>query len=134
MQTEKEELEFYRNKYKEEKLYDPYLGDKYKSSISIQMTPKIVERLETYARTQIYSKARIIEFALINLMNNTDDMEIIKYIRAQKEENDIKSIGVTISRKLSNEWDAYCEKLAIYAWSHLVTCAIQKYLDEHNVG
>ena len=128
------EIELYEDRDKEEASLKPYLNDENTVSIKVQMPQTIANEFKKYINRQLYSKRCVVELALINLINSDDPIQMVSHVSTQKSDKVIKSIGITISKKLYDEWNKYCEETAIFGHSQLITCAIQKYMEEHYVS
>lgn len=124
-------IEFYENKYREEEIINPYLGDQ-TSSYYVKIPTSIIPTWNEFASKKIGGKQHTFEIALLKyIQKNKDNISFdIKTLNTLSDSKiEYHTISISISKNVLAEWKEFCKTVKFTSMNILTTVALMEVMN-----
>lgn len=124
-------IEFYENKYREEEIINPYLGDQ-TSAYYIKIPKSIISAWNEFASKKIGGKQHTFEIALLKfIQKNKDNISLdINTLNALLDSKiEYHTISICLSQNVIAEWKQFCKTIKFVSVNLLTTVALMEVMN-----
>lgn len=126
-----QKIEFYENKYREEEIINPYLGDQ-TSAYYVKIPTSMIPLWNEYILKKIGGKQHTFEIALLKyIQKNKDNISLdINTLNSLLDSKiEYHTISIYLSQNVIAEWKKFCKTIKFISLNLLTTVALMEVMN-----